>query len=110
MREELSEIIRFEMNDTRLLGVDVTDVHCAPDLSRADVLVALPDPADARAGALAALIGARSFLRRQLMERLDLYRMPELRFAAAAETPAGPRLTKLLRRARRGRTSPASSE
>jgi ribosome-binding factor A len=110
MREELSEILRFEMADSRVTGLDVAGVHCAPDLSRADVLVAFSDPAADRTTILAALAGAAGFLRHQLMERMDLYRMPHLRFVAGSETPSGHRLRKLLRRARRGRSTPPAAE
>ena len=103
MREELSELIRFELSDPRLLGVDVTEVHCAANLAKADVLVVLPAEAEARAAALDGLEHARFYLRRQLMERLDLYRMPEFRFVAGIETRSGAELNKLLRRVRRGR-------
>lgn len=103
MREELSELIRFELSDPRVQGVEVAEVHCAPNMTKADVLVTLPGEDDARAQALEGLTHARHFLRRQLMERLDLYRMPELRFVAGTETRSGSELNKLMRRVRRGR-------
>ena len=106
MREELSELIRFELSDPRVQGVDVTEVHCAPNLTKADVLVVLPPEVEARGAALEGLEHARYYLRRQLMERLDLYRMPELRFVAGVETRSGSELNKLLRRVRRGRVKP----
>jgi ribosome-binding factor A len=104
MREELSEMIRFELSDPRVQGVEVAEVHCAPSMTKADVLVTLPPEEDVRAQALAGLEHARHFLRRQLMERMELYRMPELRFVASAETRTGPEMSSFLRRVRRGRT------
>lgn len=101
MREELSELIRFESSDPRLTDVDVSEVIVASDLRRADVLVALPAGEAERAAALAGLDSAKLFLRRQLMKRMDLYRMPEFRFVPA--TDSGAPMGKLLRRARRGR-------
>jgi ribosome-binding factor A len=106
MREELSELVRFESSDPRLAGVDVTEVIVAQDLRKADVLVSLPDEAEARAEALLGLESARFFLRRRLMERMELHRMPELRFRPAAELAGGAALAKLLRRTRRGRPKP----
>lgn len=102
MREELSELIRFESSDPRISGVEVTEVVVASDLRRADVLVSLPADPDARAAALEGLEHAKMFLRRQLMNRMDLYRMPEFRFVADSQSAGAP-LGKLLRRARRGR-------
>lgn len=102
MREELSELIRFESSDPRLADVDVTEVIVASDMRRADVLVSLPPDAAARTGALEGLESARSYLKRQLAQRIELFRMPELRFVADSETTGAP-LARLLRRARRGR-------
>lgn len=102
MREELSELIRFESSDPRLAEVDVTEVVVASDLRRADVLVSLPAEDPARQAALEGLEHARGYLKRQLSQRIELHRMPELRFVAAAETSGAP-LGRLLRRIRRGR-------
>jgi ribosome-binding factor A len=105
MREELSELIRFEMADPRLLGSDVVEVHCAPDLKKADVLVSIPGGSPEEV--LEALMHARGFLRHQLMQRMELYRMPELRFLAAIPSGAAVSAGRLMRRIRRGRPKEA---
>jgi ribosome-binding factor A len=114
MREELSELIRYESSDPRLAEVDVTQVILSTDAKRADVLVSLPAEEDRRKAALDGLTHAKAYLRRQLMQRMDLYRFPELRFVPASETGSGSPLTRLLRRARRGRITeedkPSSNE
>jgi ribosome-binding factor A len=103
MREELSELIRFELADPRVQQADVAEVVLSPDLRRADVLiVASGAPAEQQA-ALDALESARHYLRRNLMQRLDLFRMPELRFRFAAGQPGHLPLDRLRRRIRRGR-------
>ena len=102
MREELSELIRFETSDPRLTDVDVTEVIVASDLRRADVLVSLPGSEPARQAALEGLEHARGYLKRQLAQRIEVHRMPELRFVPATETSGAP-LGRLLRRIRRGR-------
>jgi len=104
MREELSELIRFECSDPRLAEVDVTEVIISPDMSRADVLVAFPADADRRELAMAGLLAAKPYLRRQIAERIELFKTPELYFRANAGTAlSGPALNKLMRRVRRGR-------
>lgn len=104
MREELSELIRFECSDPRLLEVDVTEVVVSPDMSRADVLVALPGDAEKRETAMAGLLAAKPYLRRQIAERIELFKTPELYFRPNAGTAlSGPVLNKLMRRVRRGR-------
>jgi ribosome-binding factor A len=104
MREELSELVRFECSDPRLAEVDVTEVIVSPDMSRADVLVVLPADAERRESAMAGLMAAKAYLRRQVAKRVELFKTPELYFRLNAETTAtGPVLNKLMRRIRRGR-------
>lgn len=103
MREELSELIRYETSDPRIALVEVSEVIVAADLHRADVLVSLPNDAGERAEAMEGLEAARHYLRRKLMQRMDLFRMPELRFRPNSETASGAPLNRLLRRVRRGR-------
>jgi ribosome-binding factor A len=103
MRDELSELIRFECDDPRLSGVDVTDVIVSPDMKRADILVSLPRGAAERQAALAALVHAKGYLRQQVAQRIDLFHMPDLRFTPDREEVSGAPVDRLLRRARRGR-------
>jgi ribosome-binding factor A len=103
MKEELSELIQYESDDPRIGHVEVSEVVVSPDMRQADVLVRLPRDGTEREAALAGLESARGYLRRQLMQRLDLFRMPELRFRANAEASTGAPIERLLRRARRGR-------
>jgi ribosome-binding factor A len=101
MREELGEIIGYEMSDPRLASIQVVEVHVSPDLRHAHVTLTL-EPEEDRQEALRALEGARGFLRRQLAARLDLHRTPELHFALEP-MPAGDRLGRLFSRVRKGR-------
>lgn len=105
IREELSELIRFESADPRLSEVDVTDVILAQDMRRADILVSLPPAEPARSAAREGLESARGYLKRQLSQRIELFRMPELRFVADSETSGAP-LGRLRRKLRRGRPRP----
>ena len=61
VKEELTEIIGFEMDDPRLLEVDVTDVQVSPDSRHAAVKVSLRGDAKRQKHALAALEHARAF-------------------------------------------------
>lgn len=101
MREELSELIGYEMSDPRLAALQVVEVHVSPDLRHAHVTLTLGPEEDQQA-ALKALEGARGFLRRQVAARLDLHRTPELHFALEP-MPAGERLARLMARVRKGR-------
>jgi ribosome-binding factor A len=107
MREELSELIRFESADPRLTGIDVSGVVVSPDMKKADVLVSLPGDSKTRADAMDGLMNAKAYLRKKLAGRIELFRMPELRFVADSEPITDRPLGKLLRRARRGRSKDA---
>jgi ribosome-binding factor A len=103
IREELSEIIGYEMSDPRLGSVDVTEVLVTSDKRHARVRLHLGGDEKTQADALVALGGARHFLRRELASRLRLYRTPELLFEADLEAGHQGRLEQLLKRVRKGR-------
>lgn len=91
IREELSEIIAYEMEDPRVRSVEVTEVLLSPDLRHARVRLHLGGDEKGRVQCLAALSGARRFLRRQLAVRIRLYRTPELHFEPDVICANGPR-------------------
>ena len=101
VREELAEIIGFEMDDPRLLDISVTSAEVSPDMRHAHIKVAI-DGANTKA-AMAALEHARNFLRHELAARLNLRRIPELHFTADTHADADSRIDFLLRRAKRTR-------
>ena len=78
IREELSELIGYEMNDPRIAMVDVTEVLIGPDMRHARVRLHLGGDENTRTQTMRALEGARHYLRRQLGHRLKLYRIPEM--------------------------------
>jgi ribosome-binding factor A len=109
LREELSELVRYELTDPRVSEVDVTEVVVSPDLKCAEVLVSLGPDKDSRAPALEGLDHARHFLRHKLMERMHLHRMPELHFRPDAASTTNEPIERLFRRMRRGRAREAQN-
>jgi ribosome-binding factor A len=106
LREELAEIIGYEMSDPRVGGVSVVEVHVSPDLRHAQVML-IAGPGEEE-DALQALDRARGFLRRQLAVRLELHRMPDLHFAVEAVAGGGS-LGRLMKRIRKGRPRDSGS-
>jgi len=101
IREELTELIEYEMSDPRVEGITVTDVHIAPDGRKARVMVAVSD-AEGRDEAMNALEHARAYLRTQVAHRLSLHRTPDLQFELDAVID--PRhLNQIMKRIRKGR-------
>lgn len=98
--EELGLLIASELTDPRLEDamVTVTDVKVSPDLGNARVYVqhALPD-AQSRA-VLSALQHAASFLRRALMENLQLRVVPELHFTVDTTEKRAQHIEEILSR------------
>jgi ribosome-binding factor A len=103
IREELSEIIGFEMDDPRLSAVDVTLVQVSPDSRHAVVKVASNGTEHQQNQVLAALEHASGYLRRELAARLQLRYVPELRFEHDKNPDADSRIDFLLRRAKKSR-------
>jgi ribosome-binding factor A len=103
IREEIVEMISYELEDSRLQGIEVVDVQVSPDMKKAVISVITPAQGEEQAKILALLQGAKGFLRNELSQRVDLFRMPELYFDAAIDLGPKSRVTKLLKRMRRGR-------
>lgn len=102
LREELSEIISYEMADPRVASASVTAVQVSPDMRHALVQVRF-DRKEEAADGIAALMGARNFLRGEVARRLGLFRIPDLHFESDISTGPGDRMDHILKRVRRGR-------
>ncbi|HVN04564.1 MAG TPA: 30S ribosome-binding factor RbfA [Bryobacteraceae bacterium] len=103
LREELSEIIGFELSDPRLVVVDVTDVTVSPDSRHATVKVNLAGDEREQHQAMAALERAGNYLRHELASRLNLRKVPELHFEPDLHPEAASRVEILLKRAKKKR-------
>ena len=108
LRDELSEMIAYELTDPRVQGIQLNDVHVSPDFKLASVRLAIPEKADKKE-VLAAMDHAKSFIKRQLVARIDIFRIPELRFEVDLSANASGRLQHLLKRIKRGRPKDAVS-
>src|SRR5450432_4341309 len=86
VREELSELIGFEMDDPRLSDVSVTSADVSPDMRHAHVKIAIDTGAER--SVLAGLEHAKSFLKHELAARLNLRRVPDLHFAVDSHPDA----------------------
>src|SRR5262249_27100866 len=104
IREELDELIGYELSDPRIGGdVTVAEVHISPDFRHAHVRLVLSGTAEEQAGTLAAIDHARQYLKHQLAERLRLFKPPEVLFEPAREAGLSARVAQILKRVKRGR-------
>jgi ribosome-binding factor A len=106
IREELDELIGYEMSDPRVGNATVAEVHLSPDFRRAYIRLALTGTAAEQSATLEALAHAKQFLRHQLTERLQLFHTPELHFEAALPAELGAKVPQILKRIKRGRPRP----
>jgi ribosome-binding factor A len=102
LREELTELIGYELSDPRISSATVTGIEVSPDKRHALIRIGVADGSDVQQ-ALAALEHASPFLRHQLAVRLQLFRIPELHFEADVATELGGRMENLLKRIKKGR-------
>lgn len=102
LREELAELIAYELSDPRVSAATVTSLDISPDKRHALVRVRVEEGADAEK-TLAALVHAAPFLRREVSRRLELFRVPELHFEADVASELGGRMDQLLKRIKKGR-------
>jgi ribosome-binding factor A len=96
LREEITEVVGFEMEDPRLLAVTVTDVVVSESLREAKVFVLIQGDENEIKEALKALQHAASFVRQQVTLNLDLNHAPILHFVRDTVEENAARVNELL--------------
>lgn len=81
LREEIAEVVGFEMEDPRLQSVTVTDVQVSENLRDANVYVLVEGSESEIKEAMKALNHATTFVRQQVAMNLNLHHVPHLHFA-----------------------------
>lgn len=100
MQREIADLVCTEVHDPRVVGITLTGVDVAPDLSHAKVFVTDLAGRKHALGACKALNHAARFLRRYLIQRLQLRHIPDLRFCYDESVEQGAKIDALIRRAR----------
>ena len=106
LREELEELIGYELADPRVGGASITEVLLSPDFRHAHIRVSLQGTPQEQEETLAAVNHAKPFLNRELTDRLQLYRMPELHFEPDLPANLAAKAPQILKRIKRGRPKP----
>jgi ribosome-binding factor A len=96
LREEISQIVGYELEDPRLTMVTVTDVRLSDNRRNAQVFVTIAGDEDEHELALSALRHAAPYVRKQLSLSLNLPRTPEIHFVRDKIEEDGERVDKLL--------------
>ncbi len=96
LREEIAQIVGYELEDPRLTMVTVTDVRLSSDKRAARVYVTVAGDENEHKAALAALKHAAPYVRKQLGLSLNLPRTPEIHFVRDRVEEEGERVDQLL--------------
>ena len=80
IKEDLSELLIYEVQDPRLSGVMVTDVNVDRELYYANIYVSALEGKSRSKEILEGLESASGFLRSQLAQTIELRTFPRLRF------------------------------
>lgn len=96
LREEIAEIVGFELDDPRLGSATVTEVRVAPDLRDAKVFVLVHGEEHEIDAALSALRHASTFVRQQVALNLGLRHTPHLHFVRDTAEENASRVSEIL--------------
>src|SRR5918912_1223463 len=96
LKEEIAQIVGYELQDPRLTTVTVTDVRLSSDKRAARVYVTIAGDEAEHKSALAALKHAAPYVRKQLGLALNLPRTPEIHFVRDRVEEEGERVDQLL--------------
>ena len=109
LREEIAQIVGYELEDPRLTTVTVTDVRLSSDKRAARVYVKVAGDEAEHKSALNALKHAAQYVRKQLGLSLNLPRTPELHFVRDRVEEQGDRVDQLLEQIERESEKKGSS-
>ena len=95
---EINAMLAGELKDPRLeCSVSVSQVRVQPDMKHARVFISVKGTDEERADAIKALEHASGFIRRELVERLQLRRLPDLHFTLDLSQEHVERIEQLLK-------------
>lgn len=96
LREEIAQIVGYELEDPRVTMVTVTEVRLSADKRAARVYVTVAGDEEEHKAAFAALKHAAPYVRKQLGLSLNLPRTPEIHFVRDRVEEEGERVDQLL--------------
>jgi ribosome-binding factor A len=101
LREEIAAMIEGELTDPRIGLATVTEVKMSPDGKSAHVFVNVLGNEEDAVQTLAGLDAARSYIRRELLDRLRIRHAPDLFFQLDRAQQYETRIDELLRRVKK---------
>ena len=103
---EINAMLAGELKDPRLeVTVVASEVRVQPDMKHARIYISVQGSEKERVDAIKALEHASGFIRRELGERLQLRRLPELHFTLDLTQEQVERIEKLLKEMKKDKPS-----
>lgn len=103
---EINAMLAGELKDPRLEGsVVASEVRVQPDMKHARIFISVQGSEKERAEAIKALEHASGYIRRELVERLQLRRVPELHFTLDLSQEHVERIEQLLKEVKKDKPS-----
>lgn len=96
MRKLFAELLLLEAKDPRLQGVTVSGVRLSRDRTRCRIFFSVIGDAERERQAADGFTAARSFLRRELGQRMRMRSVPELAFERDTSFEYGDRIERVL--------------
>lgn len=97
IQREVDDILLKDVNDPRVQGVTITGVKLTGDLQQATIYFSiLSDDADKLAETQKGLDKATGMIRREVGQRIKLYKTPELHFEQDQSVQYGERIDQLI--------------
>ena len=97
LREELSRIIREEINDPRLGFISITEVELTHDVHIATIHISAFGTKEEQKASMEVLQGASRFLRGELSRQIDMRYTPELHFKLDLSLERGSHVSAILK-------------
>ena len=106
---EINAMLAGELKDPRLEGmVVVSKVRVQPDMKHARVFVSVKGSNKEQSDAIKALEHAAGFIRSELIERLQLRRLPEMHFTLDTSQEHVERIEQLLKEMKKDKPAASS--
>jgi len=98
LQRTVAEILLRRVRDPRLSKLTVTGVEVSADLRHAKIFYCFVGKVEERAEVVKALDKARSFIRREIGQRVELRYVPDIQFFYDASFDYGEKIERLLHR------------
>ena len=96
LREEITEIVGYELEDPRLIAVTVTDVRVSENKRDAKVYVTIEGDENEIREAMKALHKAEKFVRQQVALNLNIHHAPHIHFVRDTVEEKAGRIEQIL--------------